>query len=152
MAIVKWKNKNLYDPWADLKSLQSEINELFNFDRLPSTTGLFERSVTPAIDFVEKENEYTVTCELPGLEEKDIDISLASNVLTIKGNKMSDREEKKEKYYKREIWNGSFQRTLSLPAMVDAEKISASLKDGMLTVSLPKKEEMKPRQISVKIK
>ncbi|OQY32956.1 MAG: heat-shock protein Hsp20 [Spirochaetaceae bacterium 4572_59] len=152
MAIVKWKNKNLYDPWAELTNLQSEINELFNYDRLPSTTGLFERSVTPAINFVEKENEYTVTCELPGLEEKDIDVSIASSVLTIKGNKKGSSEEKKGKYYKREIWSGGFQRTLSLPHMVDSEKISADLKDGMLTVSLPKKEEMKPKQISVKVK
>jgi HSP20 family protein len=152
MAIVKWKNKDLYDPWAELKNLQSEINDLFNYDRLPSTTGLFERSVTPAIDFVEKENEFMVTCELPGMEEDNIDVSIASNVLTIKGNKQSSKEEKKGKYYKREIWSGSFQRTLSLPATVDSEKISAKLKDGMLTVSLPRKEEMKPKQISVKVK
>ena len=140
MAIVKWKNKNLYDPWAEMRDLQNEINELFNYDRLPNTTGLFDHSVTPPIDFIEKENEYTVSCELPGLEEKDIDVSIASNVLTIKGNKENSREEKKGKYYKKEIWSGSFQRTLSLPTMVDAEKISARLKDGMLLVTLPKKK------------
>lgn len=152
MAIVKWKNRDLYDPWAEMKSLQDEINALFNNDRLPSTTGLFERSVTPAIDFIEGENEYTVKCELPGLEEKDMDVSIASNILTIKGSKEKESEEKKGKFYKKEIWNGSFQRTVSLPEMVDGEKITAALKDGMLTIVLPKKEEMKPRQISVKVK
>lgn len=152
MALVKWKNRNLYDPWADLKNLQEEINDLFNYDRLPTTAGLFERSVTPAIDFLEAENEYIVTCELPGLDEKDVDVSIASNVLTIKGNKSTDKEEKKGKFYKKEMWTGSFQRTLSLPAMVDGEKVSAKLENGILNVTLPKKEEMKPRQISVNVK
>ncbi|MBN2655664.1 MAG: Hsp20/alpha crystallin family protein [Spirochaetales bacterium] len=152
MAIVKWKNPKLYDPWADLRSLQNEINDLFNYDRMPGSTGLFDRSVTPAIDFVEGENDYTVKCELPGLEQKDIDVSIASNVLTIKGSKEDNREETKGKYYKKEIWSGSFQRTISLPATVDSEKISAQLKDGLLTITLPRKEETKPKQISVSVK
>lgn len=152
MAIVKWKNKNMFDPWEDLRSLQNEINDLFNYDRFPSTTGLFDRSVTPAIDFVEGENDYTVTCELPGLEEKDIDVSIASNVLTIKGKKEDNREEKKGKFFKKETWSGSFQRTVALPLTVDTEKISADMKDGILNIKLPRKEETKPKQITVNVK
>jgi len=152
MAIVKWKNPKLYDPWADLKNLQNEINDLFNYDRMPSSTGLFDRNVTPAIDFVEGENDYTVKCELPGLEQKDVDVSIASNVLTIKGSKEENREEKKGKYYKKEIWSGSFQRTISLPSSVDSSKIFALLKDGVLSITLPRKEETKPKQISVNVK
>jgi HSP20 family protein len=151
MAIVKWRNKNMYDPWEDMKSLQNEINDLFNYDRFPATTGLFDRNVTPAIDFVEGENEYTVTCELPGLEEKDIDVSIASNVLTIKGKKEDKREEKKGKYFKKETWSGSFQRTISLPLTVDTEKISAQLKEGILNITLPRKEETKPKKITVNV-
>jgi len=152
MAIVRWKNGQTYDPWAGLKSLQDEINNLFDLEQLPVTTGLFDRSVSPAIDVVEGEHDFTVTCELPGLEQKDIDLSLAANVLTIKGEKKSHREEKKGNYYKKESWSGSFQRTLPLPASVDADKIDAQLKDGILTITLPKKEEAKPKQISVNVK
>ena len=145
------KNKNLYDPWESMKTLQNEINDLFRNDRIPSTTGLFDRSVTPAIDFIEGENEFTVTCELPGLEEKDIDVSIASNVLTVKGTKNTDYENKRGKYYKKETWTGSFQRTLALPQTVDSEKISAQLKNGILQIRLPKNEELKPRQITVDV-
>jgi HSP20 family protein len=153
MALVKWDNKDLYDPWASLRSLQDEINDLFNLDRFPSTTGLFDRrSSSPAIDVIEGANDLTVTCELPGMDQNDIDVSIASNVLTIKGTKRDDREEKKEKFYRKESWSGSFQRTLPLPGTVDIDKINADFKDGILTVKLPKKEEAKPKQITVKIK
>ena len=154
MAIVKWRNRDLYDPWKDFRSLQDEINELFNMDRKRSldNTGLFERSFSPAIDIVEKENEYAVSCELPGLEQKDIDISIASNVLTIKGAKKDEKEVKEGKYFRKESWSGSFHRTLPLPSVVDAEKITAQLKDGVLNMILPKKEEAKPRQISIAVK
>lgn len=158
MAIVRWKNRDLAspwgknDPWADFKSLQDEINELFDIDRFPTTAGLFDRSVSPAIDIVEGDHDFTVTCELPGLDQKDIDVSIASNVLTLKGQKKDEREEKKGKYYKKESWSGSFHRTLLLPASVSADKISAELKDGILTIILPKKEDAKPKQITVNIK
>lgn len=152
MAIVRFKNRDLYDPWTEFKSLQEEINDLFDIDRFPTTTGLFDRSVSPAIDVVEGDHEFTVTCELPGLEHKDIDVSIAANVLTVKGEKKNERKEKKGKYYKKESWSGSFQRTLPLPTSVSADKIAAELKDGILTITLPKKEEAKPKQISVNIK
>jgi len=97
------------------------------------------------------ENEYTLSCELPGLEQKDIDVSIASNVLTIKGRKKDEQEEKKGRYYRKESWSGSFQRTFSLPVSVDAEKINAQLQDGVLTVTLPKKDAAKPKQITVNL-
>jgi len=152
MAIIRWKDRDAYDPWKDLKNLQKEINNLFDFGNLPASTGLFDRSFSPAIDVIENTNDYTVTCELPGLEQKDIDVSIASNVLTIKGQKKDEHEEKKAKFYKKESWSGSFQRTLPLPMTVEVDKIKAELKDGMLKVTLPKKEEAKPKQIAVNIK
>ncbi|MBF9018520.1 MULTISPECIES: Hsp20/alpha crystallin family protein [unclassified Oceanispirochaeta] len=151
MALVKWKNRSLNDPWEEMRSLQNEINDLFSDNRIPTTTGLFDRSVAPSIDFIEGENEFTLSCELPGLEEKDIDVSIASNILTIKGNKKSEEEHKEGKYYKKETWSGSFQRTITLPQTVDNEKISAEMRNGILQVMLPKKEESKPKQIAVKI-
>lgn len=151
MALVKWENRNLYDPWDDMRSLQDEINDLFSNDHLPGKAGLFDRSVTPAIDFIEGENEFIVTCELPGLDEKDMDVSIASNVLTLKGTKNTEVENQKGKYYKKESWTGSFQRTVALPHSVDNEKIGAQLKNGILRIVLPKKEELKPKQITVEI-
>jgi len=152
MALIKWKNRDLYDPWSDFRTLQEEINDLFDIDRFPSVSGLFDRTDSPSIDVVEGENEFTVSCELPGMEQKDIDLSIASNVLTIKGEKKDEKEKKSSKYFKRETWSGHFQRTLSLPSSVDAEKVSAQLKDGILTVTLPKREESKPKQIAVNVK
>jgi HSP20 family protein len=152
MALIKWKNRDPYDPWSDIRTLQEEINDLFDIDRFPPISGLFDRSNSPSIDIVEGENDFTVACELPGLEQKDIDLSIVSNVLTIKGDKKNERETRNGKYYKKETWSGSFQRTLSLPSSVDPERVNAQLKDGILTVSLPKKEEAKPKQISVNVR
>ena len=152
MALMRWRNKDPYDPWADLKQLQSEINDLFDIDRGFSSTGLFDRRVALAVDVMENANDITVKCELPGLEEKDVDVSITSNVLTIKGNKKDEHEEKKGKYYRKESWAGNFQRTISLPSSVDVEKIKAELKIGILTIILPKKEEAKPKQIPVNLK
>ena len=73
MAIVRWKNRDIYDPWEDLKSLQDEINDLFDVDRFPSKTGLFDRSFSPAIDVIENEHDFAVICEIPGLDQNDID-------------------------------------------------------------------------------
>jgi len=151
MSLVKWEDKDLYDPWGDLKDLQDEINDLFEVDRFPATTGLFDRSLSPALDVIEGDQDFTVRCELPGIEKKDLDVTITSNILTIKGEKKGKTEEGESDYFKKESWSGSFQRTVSLPNTADSEKLSAELKDGILTVKLPKKEEAKPKQISVKI-
>ncbi|MCF6336127.1 MAG: Hsp20/alpha crystallin family protein [Spirochaetales bacterium] len=151
MAIVKWKNKDLYDPWNGLRTLQDEINELFDIDRTPSTPGLFDRNLAPSLDVIEGDQNFTVRCELPGIELKDMELTVISNVLTIKGEKKSGSDEKHRSFFKKECWTGTFQRTISLPDSADTGKIGAELKDGILTITLPKKEEAKPRQISVKI-
>jgi HSP20 family protein len=120
-------------------------------DRLPATTGLFDRPVSPAIDIVENPGDFKVICELPGIDLKDINVSITANVLTLKGEKKVETEEKRGKYYRKESRSGSFQRTLSLPSSVDAEKVSAELKNGILTITLPKREEEKPKQITVNL-
>ncbi len=151
MALVKWKNKDLYDPWNGLRTLQDEINELFDIDRSPSTPGLFDRNLSPAMDVIEGDQNFTVRCELPGIDLKDMELTVISNVLTIKGEKKSRSDEKETSFFKKECWTGTFQRTVSLPDSADTDKINAELKNGILTITLPKKEEAKPKQISVKI-
>lgn len=152
MALVKWKNNDLYDSMVDFRSLQDEINDLFDIDRVPSSTGLFDRSVYPEVDVLENDHDFMIYCELPGIDQKEIDLSITSNVLTIKGDKKKVAENQKDNYYRKEIWSGNFQRTISLPDSVDTEKVNAEMKNGILTIKAPKREELKPKQISVKIK
>lgn len=150
MALVRFRDR--FDPAQELDRLQGEINKLFDLDwDEGQNTGLFDRTISPAIDVVENDDAFTVYCNLPGVNEKDVDVSIADNVLTIKGEKQAYAKGEKTKVYRREDWNGSFQRTLSLPKGVDAEKIAAELKDGVLSVTLPKLEEVKPKQIKVSV-
>jgi HSP20 family protein len=95
MAIIRWKKNDMYDPWSELDRLQDEINDLFDVDRFPTTSGLFERPVSPAIDVIENPENYKVICELPGIDLKDIDVSITSNVLTIKGEKKRIKRRRK---------------------------------------------------------
>ncbi|MFP4431104.1 MAG: Hsp20/alpha crystallin family protein [Spirochaetaceae bacterium] len=113
--------------------------------------GLFDRTASPEIDVVETEESFHVYCDLPGVEEKDMDISLAANVLTIKGEKRPPERQGEVKVYRREDWAGTFQRTLSLPKTVEPDSVEARLKDGVLTVTLSKRAEAKTRKIDIKV-
>jgi HSP20 family protein len=111
-------------------------------------------NVTPAMDIAEKDGAFEVTAELPGLDAKDIDIQFANGMLTIKGEKQEEKEEKTKDRYVSERRYGSFRRTLQVPGSVDAEKIEASFKGGVLTVTLPKSPEAqkKEKKIPVSVK
>jgi HSP20 family protein len=107
---------------------------------------------TPAVDITEKDDEYLVKVELPGVEKNDVQITLESNILTVKGEKKQEKEEKGENYHRMERSYGSFQRSFTLPTTVKSDKIDASFKDGVLSIRLPKSEEAKPKLIEVKVK
>ncbi len=149
MALIRWKN-DVFNPLAEFDQLQDEINRVFSYNRNPVNQGIFDRMVSPAIDVVEDKDGFTVLCDLPGVKLEELDISVAQDVLTIKGEKAAEETGEKKKVYKKETWEGSFQRTLSLPSSVDSSKVEASFKDGVLKVTLPKREEVKPKQISIK--
>lgn len=138
-----------YDPFRDLARLQDELSRAFD-DRLPMQSG---ESVgwTPACDIFEDGDGVTVRFELAGVEPKDVDIRFENGVLTIRGERKLEKEEKRENYHRVEMAYGSFTRSFSLPGTVDAEKIHADAKNGVLTVVLPKKAEAKPRPITVKV-
>jgi len=108
-------------------------------------------SWTPAVDIAEHDDEYKVKVELPGVNKEDVKITLESNILTIRGEKKQEKETKKENYHRVERSYGSF-RSFTLPTTVKSDKIDAVYKDGILSVSLPKAEEAKPKQIEVKVK
>lgn len=151
MALVRWYDRDL-EPVGTFDWLQRQINELFDFPRFPESQGLFDRRVSPAIDVVEHTDRFTVECDLPGIDQKDIDISIASGVLTIRGEKKTEKKSEKSKVYKKETWEGSFQRTVSLPTGVDGDKVEATFTDGVLKITLPKREEAKTKKIELKAK
>jgi HSP20 family protein len=104
---------------------------------------------SPAVDIFETENEIIVQAELPGVDRKDIGLQLENNVLTLKGERRFEKETKQENYHRIERSYGGFSRAFSIPAIVDEEKIRADYKDGILKIALPKKEQVKPKQIRI---
>ena len=138
-----------FDPFRDMMRFQDEVARTFD-DRLGLRAG---ESVgwTPACDIFEDGEAVTLRFELAGVEPKDVEIRYENGVLTLRGERKMEKEEKKENYHRVEMSYGSFTRSFSLPAIVDAEKIKAEAKNGVLTVTLPKKAEAKPRPITVKV-
>ena len=151
MDLMSWGNGSV-DPFRTFETLQEEINRLIDDfrDGEQAPHGLFERAFSPAVDVLETEDAFEVLCDLPGAELKDVETTLSGNVLTIKGERKSSSESTSGRSFSTETRGGTFQRTIQLPLVVDAEKIEAVLKDGVLRVTLPKHEELKPRQITVK--
>ncbi len=108
--------------------------------------------MAPAVDVAEHDNAYEVTAELPGLDEKNVEVKVASGVLSIKGEKQEDKEEKKKDYYVRERSFGSFERSFQIPDGVDTDKIEAVFKQGVLKVTLPKKPEVQKAAKTIDLK
>jgi len=152
MALVRWTpHRELWDPFASLAELQEEMNRLFDTSLRRVERGEFEGAFLPAVDVVEEKDCYLVKAELPGISKEDVNVTLQDNYLTIKGEKKHEAETKEANYYRRERAYGMFSRTIELPTGVDAKKIDAHFKDGVLSVRLPKTEEAKPKQIEVKV-
>jgi HSP20 family protein len=139
----------VWDPFAALTEIQSEMNRLFDssLHRRTDWEGVF----TPAVDLVEEKDHFVLKADLPGLTKDDVSVTLQDNYLTIKGEKKHEAETKDANRYLSERVYGAFSRTIELPATVDAKKIDATFKDGVLRVTLPKTEEAKPKQIEVKV-
>jgi HSP20 family protein len=148
MAIVRLRRSEL-NPFKDFLDMQSEVNRFFdlNLGRLSTPT----TSWVPAIDVYEDKDEVKVKAEVPGMEEKDIDLSLEGNILTLRGEKKFENEVKEEDYYRVERSFGKFQRSLELPSDVDANAVKATYKNGVLEIRLPKKEEIKPKQVKIEV-
>ncbi|TFH03677.1 MAG: Hsp20/alpha crystallin family protein [Spirochaetales bacterium] len=150
MAIAR--RNRMWDPVGELDRVRREIEQVFDPpSRGTFSDGLFEREFSPALDVVEKENEFLVSVDLPGVDKKDLSITVADTVRTLKGEKHTASEARDAKVYRKETWDGTFERTLSLPQGVDTTRIEAKMLDGVLQVLLPKREEVKPRQIAVKV-
>ena len=152
------------DVWRPFESLRKEVDRVFEdfgdgFWRQPfrSLAGL-ERALTsklatsPAVDISETDKAYEITAELPGMDERNIEVNVANGGLTIKGEKKDEKEEKKKDYYLSERRYGSFERYFTLPESVDADKIEAAFKNGVLKVTLPKKPEAQKPTKKIEVK
>lgn len=147
MQIVPWR------PFGELSSLRSEMDKLWGrYFGDKTVSSLFSEEWNPSVDISETKDKIIIEADLPGLETKDVQINITGNVLTIKGEKAEEKKEKKEQYYRNERWRGSFQRTLSLPVEVKADKAEAKFEKGVLKITLPKVETARSKQIKIQEK
>ena len=139
-----------WDPLRDLQRMQDEMNRLFD-DRLTTRGSGESVGWTPSVDIYEDEESISLRFELAGVDPKDVDIRFENGVLTLRGERKLEREEKRDNYHRVELSYGTFTRSFSLPGTIDAERIKAESKNGILAVLLPKKPEAKPKSIQVKV-
>ena len=147
MELTPWR------PFGELSPFRREMDKLW--DRSLGETPFartFTESWLPSVDILETKDNFVVKAELPGLEAKDVNVSISGDILTIKGEKKAEEEEKDEHYHRIERYSGSFQRVFQLPIGVKADKIEAIFDKGVLKVTLPKVEEAKKKEIEVKVK
>ena len=143
-----------FDPFSEMDSLQRSINRLFDdagTARRPAREAA-DAVWMPAVNTYEDKEAFLISCDLPGMDQKDVKLNLDNNTLTISGTRKLEHEDKRENYQRVECVFGTFSRSFTLPATVDSGKIEASMQNGVLTIRLPKKEESKPKQIDIKIK
>src|SRR5215475_3311982 len=141
-----------FQPYREFSTLQDRINRMFR----ESYSGGQDESLTtssfaPAVDVYEDEHKVSLKIEVPGIEEKDLDIRVENHTLSVHGERKIEKEEKEENYRRVERQYGSFTRTFTLPQTVDTENVSATYDKGVLKITLPKKAEAKPKQIKVNV-
>jgi HSP20 family protein len=144
------------DPFFEFTSLRDRMNQLFNqsfaFEGPGMEQPLTEVNFLPPVDISEDEHNIVLQAEIPGVKPEDLNVTLENNVLTITGNRKFKEEEKKENYHRIERRYGKFTRSFTLPATLDAENVNAVFENGILNVTLPKKAEFKPKQITIGVK
>ncbi|HLA76089.1 MAG TPA: Hsp20/alpha crystallin family protein [Vicinamibacteria bacterium] len=150
MTIVRW------EPFRGLTSLQDRMNRLFeeSFRGLPGPAEedwALGGAWAPPVDIYEHEGNIVLKAELPGVDPKDVDVRLENNVLTLRGERKFGGEVTRENYHRVERSYGNFSRSFTLPSVVDQQHIKADFKDGVLQVTLPKREEAKPKQIQIAV-
>lgn len=139
-----------WDPFQEMLNLRRTVDRLFD-NTSPDRPWLQPSFSGIALDVVENENEFIVKASIPGINPDDLDVSYTDDTLTIKGEIKSDNEVNEKQYHLRERRYGSFSRSLSLPMRVKGDSIEASYQNGVLSLRLPKAEEVKPRRIAIKV-
>lgn len=147
MAIVRW------EPFRDLVTTQDRFNRLFN-DTFARVFGNDEPSAgawMPPVDIYENDDKLVLKAELPGVNPNDVEVRVEDNTLYLKGERKFEKEVKEENLHRVERSYGSFSRTFALPGSIDSEKVQAEYKDGVLTLTMPKREEAKPKTIKINV-
>jgi len=153
MSLIRYQPTELatWTPVDRLATLRDEMNRLFDFSWPSRDTGLLS-GWSPALDVFEEKDRFSVVCELPGMKKEDIEITVRDNTLTISGErKLEEMERKEGQVFRSERYFGKFQRSVALPATVDASKVHATYKEGVLQIELPKSEEAKQKHIEVSV-
>jgi len=166
LPVKNEKSSAAAETWTPFENLRREVDRLFDdfdggffrpfrrpaFDIAPFWRREAKWPAMPAVDVSDTEKAYDITADLPGMDEKNIEVKVSDGILTIKGEKQDEKEEKKKDYYVRERNFGSFERSFQVPEGVDADKIDASFKKGVLTVTLPKKPEAQKAAKKIDVK
>ena len=139
-----------WDPFEELTTLRTRMDRLWS--RMTAEDETVPADWSPTSDVIETKDEIVIKAELPGIDEKDVDIQIEAGVLTMKGERNAEKETEEKGYRRVERSYGSFLRSFTLPANIEPEKITASFANGLLEVHLPKKEGAKPRSIKVEVK
>jgi len=140
-----------WDPFREFTTLQDRMNRLFRDNYGEGQEALSTSTFAPPVDVYEDEHNVTLKIEVPGIDEKDIDVRVENNTLTVRGERKFEKEEKEENFHRIERSYGSFSRCFTLPSTVDAEKVEADYDKGVLKIRLARKAEAKPKQIKVNI-
>jgi HSP20 family protein len=154
MAIERWRPFGTLTERDPFRDIQSEMNRLFdNFLGRPTATatGTGSRVWVPVVDMYDTNDELVLNFELPGVREKDISLSITGDVLTVKGERQFDQQLNGDNYFHAERAYGKFERSIHLPMPVQAGQVKATYRDGMLEVSLPKAEEVRPKEIKIDV-
>jgi HSP20 family protein len=144
-SITRW------DPFHTLSGLQEQVNRLFETSFQAGADNSALTTWAPAVDIYEAENELVLKADLPDINEKDLDIRVENNLLTIHGERKFEQQVKQENYLRVERAYGTFSRSFSLPSTINTEAIQAEYKNGVLTVQLPKRSEAKPKQVKINV-
>src|SRR5690349_15297598 len=139
-----------YDPFRDLRSLQDEVNRVFNAGFNRGDNEIMRGAWSPSVDIYENKDNIVLEAELPGMKPEDVNISIENNVLTIHGERKFEKKDDKDNFHRVERSYGSFTRSFTLPPTVRSENATAEFENGVLRLSLAKREEAKPRRIEIK--
>ena len=155
MAMERWRpfgTVDRWEPFRNVSDIQGEVNRLFDaFLGRPMAGPSGTRTWLPPVDMHETKDELVLTVEVPGVREKDVTVSITGDLLSIKGERRWDDEVKDRQYLHMERATGQFERLVQLPMAVQVDKVKATYRDGVLQVTLPKAEELKPREIKIDI-
>jgi HSP20 family protein len=147
MAIVK------YNPFRELRTMQDQMNRMLDMAwNREFGEELKEGMWQPPVDIYEDEHSVIIKAEVPDVEQKDIEVKIENGTLTLRGERKHSSDIRKENYYRVERYFGQFQRSFSLPQTIDQDKVQATCDKGILTITLPKREETKPKPISIEVK